>query len=53
MIIAIFLVLAVFLVIDYILDKRFFSPIKIFNVVWLIVFGLYQMNLSYIQTDFC
>ena len=52
MIIAIFLVLAVFLVIDYILDKRFFSPIKIFNVVWLIVFGLYQMNLSYIQTDF-
>lgn len=52
MIAVIFLVLVTFLIIDYILDKRFFSPVKIFNAVWIVIFGLYQLKLSYLQDDF-
>ena len=52
MIVAIFSVLVIFLLADFCLDKRWFSPLKIFNIVWLVVFGLYQLKLSYLQDDF-
>ena len=44
-----YLVLIVFFVIDICLDKKLLSPVKIFNLIWLVIYSLYLLNLSYIQ----
>lgn len=48
----IFIALMLGIVSDSRSDKRIYSPIKIFNGIWIILFGIYHLKLSYIQSDF-
>lgn len=48
----IYIVLIVFIVLDYIKDKFLITPIKTFNFVWLCVMFFYNFKLSNIQQDF-
>lgn len=52
MICLIYITLLFFLIIDIVLDNKILTPIKIFNFIWIILLGLYYLNLSYIQTNF-
>lgn len=47
--IILYLLLLIFIAIDFIKDKKILSPVKIFNAIWLIIYALYSLNLSYIQ----
>ncbi len=47
----IFVILVLFCVIDYAKNHKIFTPIFIFNFIWLITLSLYQLKLSYLQSD--
>lgn len=38
-------------VIDFIKNRNYFSPLFIFNFIWALTLGLYQMKISYLQHD--
>lgn len=38
-------------VIDFIKNRNYFSPLFIFNFIWTLTLGLYQMKISYLQHD--
>lgn len=48
----IYMVIILFTIIDFMHTKVIFTPIKIFNFVWIAVLFLYELKLSYIQQDF-
>ena len=52
MIYIIFIILFAFLILDFSKDKKLISPIKLFNLIWIVILGLYYFKLSYLQQDF-
>lgn len=52
MIMLVFAVLIIFLAVDFAIDKKWLSPLKIFNGIWLLVLVLYSFELSYVQEPF-
>lgn len=52
MLLLIFVALVAFLAVDFAIDKKILSPVKIFNSIWLVVLTLYLFNPSYIQDPF-
>lgn len=52
MIIAILIFLAIMSAIDIMfINKKIYSPIFVFNMIWLITLGLYELKLSTLQQD--
>lgn len=51
MIVAIYIILILFIVIDFIRNREIFTPIKIFDFIWIVTLFLYELKLSYIQQD--
>lgn len=51
MIIILFLVFIINIILGLHLTKKFFNPLTMYNVIWLIVVDLYQLQLSQLQTD--
>ncbi len=52
MIIAILILLASMCIIDIVyINKKIYSPIFVFNAIWLITLGLYELKLSTLQQD--
>lgn len=51
MLATIFIILIFFVVYDYLKNRKILSPTFIFNFMWLITLGLYQLKLSYLQKD--
>ena len=51
MIFIIYILLILFLVIDFIRTRELITPSKVFNLIWFITIGLYELKLSYIQQD--
>lgn len=49
MLFLLFGILVLFIFLGFLITKRIFNPLTVFNVVWLIVIGLYQFRLSYLQ----
>lgn len=47
----IFVILVLCCVIDYSKNHKIFTPVFIFNFIWLITLSLYQLKLSYLQSD--
>lgn len=47
----IFIMLIGFSVLDYVRKHSIFTPVFIYNLIWLITLGLYQLKLSYLQSD--
>lgn len=47
----VFVALIGFLIVDFVIDKKMISPIKVFNSIWIVILSLYQLNLSYIQSS--
>lgn len=52
MIISILLFLTIMSIVDIIfINKKIYSPIFIFNIIWLVTLGLYELKLSTLQQD--
>lgn len=51
MLIAIFVILILFCIFDYLRDKKISTPTFAFNFIWLFTLALYQLKLSYLQRD--
>ena len=41
----------IFLLYDYFKTKKVYSPMVIFNLIWIITISLYELKISYIQQD--
>ena len=51
MLIWIFVILVLCCIFDYSKNHKIFTPIFIFNFIWLITLSLYELKLSYLQSD--
>lgn len=47
----ILIICLIFLLWDFMKNKKIFSPMVIFNLIWIITLGLYNLKFSYLQQD--
>lgn len=51
MIFVIYVLLIMFLIIDFMKTRELVTPIKVFDFIWLLTISLYELKLSYIQQE--